>query len=303
MSRVATDWVWKLDVKPASLKLLLLSMADRADEEHCCFPSITRLEKDTGLNRKTIISSLQSLVDMKLLRDTGRRKGITRKVKVYCLMNIEPEQHNSKIHRKIKALTSIPKIKRNSPNITPIKPAVEKEQSQNRNDSNNGTLNSPKIGTLNSPNFGTQNQSLEPPIEPKKNKQKENLVFPLKNQKQFIVSDEEISSWRSEFPDLDISKICQDILCWLLANPNKQRSQKQTQGLIIRWFSRLRPKPTGDIKQKLSSKAQKLREISLAINTELEYLTSAKRRGYAAHVIQISERKISQLEHEKLAFA
>lgn len=85
MSRAATDWAWSLAVKPATLKLLLLSLADRADEYHQCFPSIARLEKDTGLNRKTIVQNIKKLVEMGILNDTGYRRGQTQQVKVYQL--------------------------------------------------------------------------------------------------------------------------------------------------------------------------------------------------------------------------
>lgn len=52
MSRHATDWAWETDPGSSSLKLILLSMADRADEYNLCYPSIERLVKDTCLNKK-----------------------------------------------------------------------------------------------------------------------------------------------------------------------------------------------------------------------------------------------------------
>ena len=60
MSLDAYQWAWRQQVKPA-MKIILLALADRADEKHQCFPSIDRLEHDTGLNRKTIMSSLKKL--------------------------------------------------------------------------------------------------------------------------------------------------------------------------------------------------------------------------------------------------
>lgn len=38
MSRHATDWAWETDPGSSSLKLILLSMADRADEYNLCYP-------------------------------------------------------------------------------------------------------------------------------------------------------------------------------------------------------------------------------------------------------------------------
>lgn len=61
MSIDASRWAWKQAGLRPSERLVLLSLADRAGENHDCFPSISRLEKDTGLNRKTIYQALKSL--------------------------------------------------------------------------------------------------------------------------------------------------------------------------------------------------------------------------------------------------
>ncbi|SUB63223.1 Uncharacterised protein [Plesiomonas shigelloides] len=135
MSRIATDWAWRLDLA-ASQKLLMLALADRADECHCCYPSVERLVKDTGLDRKTIGKWINHMIDSGLIEDTGERKGPTKRVRVLRL-NIGTECTQKRNDSKI---GNIPKI---------------------------GTLNDPKIGILNDPKFGIQNQSLEPVIEPR----------------------------------------------------------------------------------------------------------------------------------------
>lgn len=60
MSLDATSWAWRQKLT-SSEKLVLLSMADRAGEEHTCYPSISRMAQDTGLNRKMVLSVLQRL--------------------------------------------------------------------------------------------------------------------------------------------------------------------------------------------------------------------------------------------------
>lgn len=134
MSRDATAWAWSVDPGNSSMKLVLLSMADRADEQHQCYPSIERLEKDTRLNRKTIIASIGKMEQMGLIKDTGQRKGRTQKVKVYCL-NLNEK--------------TVPKA----------------EQYQKRNDSTFSSKQS-QFYQINSPKNGTQNQSLESVREP-----------------------------------------------------------------------------------------------------------------------------------------
>lgn len=147
MSRAATDWAWDMNPGKAPLKLILLSMADRADEDHCCFPSIDRLVKDTSLNKKTVQAGINELAKMGLIKDTGERRGPTRRVRVFRLM-----------------LNTQPPAKPNKPKIgnVPKKGNV----TENGNVPKNGTLNVPENGVLNVPENGVQNRSLEPVIEP-----------------------------------------------------------------------------------------------------------------------------------------
>lgn len=161
MSRTATDWAWSLSIKPASLKLLLLSMADRADEEHCCYPSIARLVKDTGLNSKTVQAGILKLVDLGVLKDTGERKGPTQRVRVFCLEGIKSGRTNYD-------------AKSNDPKNGNIKKQLDSSSNDTENGNvpeignvpKNGTLNDTENGVLNDPKNGVQNHPLEPPIEP-----------------------------------------------------------------------------------------------------------------------------------------
>ena len=139
MSRHATDWAWETDPGSSSLKLILLSMADRADEYNLCYPSIERLVKDTCLNKKTVQAGLISLMKMGLISDTGERKGATKRVRVFSL-NIT-KNGNIKGNREGS----------NEPENGNVP--------ENGNIPKNGMLNDPKNGMLNDPKNGIQNQS------------------------------------------------------------------------------------------------------------------------------------------------
>lgn len=135
MSLDATNWAWKLELneKPGGSRkplkrLLLLSLADRAGEDHCCYPSMARLERDTGLERKTVLKIIAELLEEGLIEDTGERKGTTKRVKVYRLMGIHGREM--------------------IPNPAPLSAM---------NSTNNGTTNHANNGTLNSAVNGTQN--------------------------------------------------------------------------------------------------------------------------------------------------
>ena len=143
MSRHATDWAWETDPGSSSLKLILLSMADRADEYNLCYPSIERLVKDTCLNKKTVQAGLISLMKMGLISDTGERKGATKRVRVFSL-NITK---NGNI-----------KGNREGRNV-PENGMLNVPENGMLNDPKNGMLNDPKNGMLNDPKNGIQNQS------------------------------------------------------------------------------------------------------------------------------------------------
>ncbi|EPG4899677.1 TPA: helix-turn-helix domain-containing protein [Escherichia coli] len=147
MSRHATDWAWETDPGSSSLKLILLSMADRADEYNLCYPSIERLVKDTCLNKKTVQAGLISLMKMGLISDTGERKGATKRVRVFSL-NIT-KNGNIKGNRE----------GGNEPENGNVTESGNIPKNGMLNDPKNGMLNDPKNGMLNDPKNGIQNQS------------------------------------------------------------------------------------------------------------------------------------------------
>lgn len=81
-------------------------MADRADDSDCCFPSVERIHKDTGADRKTIILSLDRLQASNLIIDTGMRKGATGKVKVYQLLGVSHRDEEDETVPKTELLNS-----------------------------------------------------------------------------------------------------------------------------------------------------------------------------------------------------
>lgn len=71
MSIDAMQWAWKQPVK-SSLKIVLLSLADRAGENHDCYPSIGRLSVDCSLSRSSVIRALNMLEQLGYIQKTPR---------------------------------------------------------------------------------------------------------------------------------------------------------------------------------------------------------------------------------------
>lgn len=131
MSIDATNWAWKQSLE-AKHKIVLLSLADRAGENHEAYPSLTRLMQDTGISRRqTLIKILDELEKKNLIKDTGKIKG--NGVKVYQLIGV---------------------IGRETSNENVI------SQDVTSNNSDTGTSNNSDNGTSN--NFDTLNLSGEP---------------------------------------------------------------------------------------------------------------------------------------------
>lgn len=129
MSVDATRWAWSVHVEKSTERLVLLSLADRANEDNECYPSMQRVTNDTMLDIKTVKKVISDLIQKGLILDTGERKGFTQKVRVLRLIGVD---------------------------------CREDKQTQKRNDSKNGMnpnlpTNEPKIGSNNEPKIGSQN--------------------------------------------------------------------------------------------------------------------------------------------------
>ncbi|WDE16931.1 helix-turn-helix domain-containing protein [Acinetobacter schindleri] len=148
MSIDATRWAWTAPVNNSSQRLVLLSLADRAGEEHTAWPSIERLAKDTVLDKKTVQKVILELINLGLVEDTGERTGPTRRVRVLKLNGVKGREDYTQIQNDS-----------NTPKNGNIKQPQKRNDSKNGNDPENGALNNPKNGMLNDPKNGVQNLS------------------------------------------------------------------------------------------------------------------------------------------------
>lgn len=212
MSLDATLWAWKAPVHTAPQRLVLLSLADRAGEDHTCFPSISRLVVDTKLNRKTIMSVLDKLEEMHLVQDTGERKG--NGVKVYRLIGVIGREDDS----------------------TSTKNGTS---GKNGTSTKIGTATSTKNGTATSTKNGTQNLSRNLSIE-SKNKNNWLSLKTLKKELELATDPETIeriktAKWfereRSAFENFNADKKHNPAVMhylfadWLLRNMSKYQAQ------------------------------------------------------------------------------
>lgn len=162
MSLDATNWAWKTrqkqkkggSLKPLK-KLVLLSLSDRAGEDHCAYPSMARLVEDTEMDRKTVLKIIDELIEDGLIVDTGERKGRTKQVKVYQLRGI-----NGRETVPTTVLFNTENDDLNSPNNGTVPTTEQFQQFHER---------VPTI-PLKSPNVGTRNLSKNLSLESKNKK-------------------------------------------------------------------------------------------------------------------------------------
>ena len=131
MSIDATRWAWQQELT-ASRKLVLLSLADRADESDVAYPSIARLTKDTCLDRKTIMAAITDLEACGFI-SVIRSQGSGSKYRMLGVPRREMENQYQK-----------------------------RDQHQNTHQSQKRDGTSPKNGTATSTKNGTQNLPIEP---------------------------------------------------------------------------------------------------------------------------------------------
>lgn len=90
MSLATLDWAFAREVLSASRKSVLIALAYHANETTLnAYPSIETLCRETELDRKTVIASLDQLVADDWVLETGKRVGKTGRVKVYHFHRVE----------------------------------------------------------------------------------------------------------------------------------------------------------------------------------------------------------------------
>lgn len=85
MSFNAITWALSSPIQHSSTKFVLVALANCADEQGNCWPSIASLSDATAQDRKTVIANIKRLIESGWIEDTGQRKGTTGQIAVYRL--------------------------------------------------------------------------------------------------------------------------------------------------------------------------------------------------------------------------
>ena len=94
MSIEAMNMAFSMEIKPSSLKFVLVVLGNYANENDLAYPSIPTLAKKTGQDDKTVRKNLQCLIELGFIVDTGHRVGKTKQVVVYK-MNLKTPKNGT----------------------------------------------------------------------------------------------------------------------------------------------------------------------------------------------------------------
>lgn len=95
MSVEAITWALSQAIRPSSAKFVLVAMANCANPDRVCWPSIQYLSEATCQDRKTVIENIKRLKEDGFITDTGERRGQTAQVAVFQLTEGSQNRNSS----------------------------------------------------------------------------------------------------------------------------------------------------------------------------------------------------------------
>jgi uncharacterized phage protein (TIGR02220 family) len=101
-------FAFSLQLKPAQ-KLVLLALADYANKEFLCWPSLATLCKKTSLCRTSVINALKNLCDLKIIERKKRYVNGAKKPNMYCI-NVELSTSNVRMRDVLGSASNVPSI-------------------------------------------------------------------------------------------------------------------------------------------------------------------------------------------------
>jgi DNA-binding transcriptional ArsR family regulator len=75
MSHAATRWAWEIGIENTNDLIVLLCLADHADDTGTCWPGMPRIQQKTGLSESAVYRALRSLDEGGLLIRTPAAPG------------------------------------------------------------------------------------------------------------------------------------------------------------------------------------------------------------------------------------
>ncbi|WP_165311024.1 helix-turn-helix domain-containing protein [Vibrio ziniensis] len=304
MSVKVMSYVWDIPLFKGSDKLVMLCLADHADDNGVCWPSIDTIARKSGVSPTTVKSTLKKLEASGWLfkknqfkkAETGRlvRSNNQYQLPVLLLKKKADEQTDFEQSNFVHS-----KIERSNLEQTKEPDVVGQISTGGRAESDH-------------------KPSIDPPIEPsvkdlvpsqlETEKPHDPVLFqiPLKGKSAIHqVTQSQLFELRELYPAVDVVQQLRNMIGWCKANPTRQKTAQGIMRFIHSWLCKEQDKGYGAAPQTQQPKAtddrdvlkRKIRELEMDINNENAALLSFQQRKspVSQDAAKSSQRKLNEM--------
>lgn len=306
MSVKVMSYVWDIPLFKGSDKLVMLCLADHADDKGLCWPSIDTIARKSGVSPTTVKSTLKKLETAGWLAkknqfkkaDTGRlvRSNNQYQLPVLLLRKTADEQTDFEQSNFVRS-----KVEHSKFEQTKQPEGVGQISAGGRSESG-------------------YKPSIDPPIEPsgkdlvpsqlETSKPEEPVLFkiPLKGKHQVhAVTQSELFELRDLYPAVDVAQQLRNMIGWCQANPTRQKTSSGIKRFMHSWLCKEQDKgyaaqpPASQQRASTQDECEvikrQIRQLEIDINNENAALISFQQRKSTAsqEAAKSSEKKIKSL--------
>ena len=236
--------VWDIPLFKGNKKLVLLCLADFANDEGACWPSIRSLARKSCVSDSTVKSVIKSLIEdgwlskknRSKLGNDGRRVADSNIYKLnICKLKLTAREHEAE-HDQPEFNRSYDGVKHGCSDLDQLKVGVSNSQ--------NTDFEQPESGY-------DPSLDLDPPLEPslrdlapsKKLHEAEQRVpvytIPLNRKNEFHnVYSEDIQAAQELYPAVDVNQEIRKMIGWCESNPRKRKTSSGVRAFMNTWLSR-----------------------------------------------------------------
>lgn len=297
MSVKVMSYVWDIPSFKGSDKLVMLCLADHADDQGICWPSIDTISRKSGVSATTVKSTLKKLESGNWIAkknrfktaETGRlvRANNQYQLNVYQLKKTADEQTDFEQtnfdHSKFEQTKEPQGVGQNSTggrSESDYKPSVD-------------------------PSIEPPSKDLVPSELETENTEPVLFEIPLKGKtKVHGVTQSQLDELSELYPAVDVCQQIRNMIGWCKANPTRQKTSSGVAKFIHSWLCKEQdkgysaakpiPTPTDDKRKQLSGK---IRDLEIQIDSQGIALNDFKNRKgpVSAQAAEACQRKINQL--------
>ncbi len=217
MSLKWTQAVWEHSRSRMGARLVLLALADHADESGLCWPSTDRLAAMAGIDARSVRRCINDLIELGELWTDGRRGG-NHSTHYRILLNPTPDNMSSLQNQGPRTICPpTPDIMSPDPGQYVRRPRTICPPNRHR------TIKEPSARS------SETSSDSEPPI----------LTFPTNGKvKEWHLTQSLIETLEDAFPGIDILAEAKKARAWIETNPTNRKTPKGMPRFLNAWISR-----------------------------------------------------------------